>query len=546
MRLVIMLHVISLVQVNKGKRGPADEGDFVTVQAHRNPRMIFICSTMYHENEIEMKQMLTSIMNVARHYESEKREKDDCCDKYESHIFFDGAVNADQIENYGLQLLSLLEETLHVKLRGADGAVKTKTPYGYTLSWNLGIIVGMPFVIHFKDKALVKAKKRWSQVMYMNYILNYRIPKDKLNKDDTFILTTDADIDFKASSVVVLLDMLATNPNVAAVCARTHPKGHGLMYWYQLFDYAIGHWFQKPAEHILGSVLCSPGCFSAFRCSALAHVLEEYSTEATGGSEFLMKDMGEDRWLCTLLIKKGLRLEYCAISEDQTYVPTEFEEFFKQRRRWIPSTMANLLMLVSESGVITRGNDSISILYILFQVVMIFSTAISPGTVILVISAGLLPFNVPFQVTITLLFILSVVYGVICLYSSPKTQLDVAKLLTFFFALIMSVVIVGIVKDVVNDIIGKQDKIPLGPGDCDRFNHKGNKTEEYYQCLKGQDFAANLTNGLYQPFQMPVSITVVYLGGLAFTFVSAALLHLKEFYCLLHFIWYLLGLPSGE
>lgn len=501
---------------------------------------------MYRESEIEMKQMLSSILNVARHYEADKRINEDRCDRYESHIFFDGAINANKIENFGLQLLSLLEDTLHVKLKGYDGAVKKKTPYGYTLTWSIGVTVAMPFVIHFKDKTLVKAKKRWSQVMYMNYILNYRIPKDKLNPDDTFILTTDADIDFKATSVVVLLDMLATNTNVAAVCARTHPKGHGVMYWYQRFDYAIGHWFLKPAEHILGSVLCSPGCFSAFRCSALAEVLEEYSTEATGGSEFLMKDMGEDRWLCTLLIKKGLRLEYCAISEDQTYCPTEFDEFFKQRRRWIPSTMANLFMLVSESGIITRGNDSISILYILFQALIIFSTAISPATVILIISAGLQPLGVPLEATIPILFLVSMLYGLICLYSSPKTQLDISRLLTFCFAVIMSVVIVGIFKDLVDDLIGDQKRIPLGPGDCSRFETPGgNKTAEYYQCIKGQDYAANLTNSVYNPFQLRVSITVIYIGVIIASYIIAALLHPKEFFSLLHGVWYLLGLPSG-
>lgn len=538
-------HTILNRQIQKGRKRPEDEGDSITVQARRNPRMIFICSTMYRESEIEMKQMLSSILKVARHYESDKRSNGDCCDKYESHVFFDGAVNANQIENFGLQLLSLLEETLHVKLRGDDGATKTKTPYGYTFTWDIGVTVGMKFVIHFKDKTLVKAKKRWSQVMYMNYILNYRIPKEDLNPNDTFILTTDADIDFKANSVLVLLDMLATNTNVAAVCARTHPKGYGLLYWYQLFDYALGHWFQKPAEHILGSVLCSPGCFSVFRCSALECVLGEYSTEATGGSEFLMKDMGEDRWLCTLLIKKGLRLEYCAISEDQTYCPVEFDEFFKQRRRWIPSTMANLLMLVSESGIITRGNDSISILYILFQSVMIFSTAISPATVILFIAAGLQTFSINSAITITLLFILGVLYGLICLYSSPKTQLDISKILTFFFAILMSVVMVGIFSGVINDIIGDQSKIPLEPGDCSQFDTDKNKSEAYYQCLKGHNYAANFTNGLYSPFQLRIPVSVIFIAILFGTFFLAAILHLKEFYCLLHIFWYYLGLPSG-
>ena len=543
-------HTILNRQVRKGRRKVAgefqEEDNFTSSATNRNPRMIFICSTMYRENETEMRQMLTSIWRVAQHYEREYKDLNQRCDKYESHIFFDGAINANQIENFGLQLLSLLRETLHVRL---PRATKTRTPYGYRLSWTLGTTSPvMPFHIHFKDKMLVKPKKRWSQVMYMNYIINHRISEDKLNADDTFILTTDADIDFKAKSVVVLLDMLASNLNVAAVCARTHPKGQGLIYWYQLFDYAIGHWFQKPAEHILGSVLCSPGCFSVFRCSAIKLVMEEYATEVTGALEFLKKDMGEDRWLCTLLVKQGLRLEYCAISEDYTYCPCEFDEFFKQRRRWIPSTVANLIMLVSESGIITRGNDSISILYILFQMIMILSTAISPATVILVIAAGMETFHVPAAFTVTVLFLLAVFYGLVCLYASPQTQLDMAKLLSFVFALIMSVVIIGIFKDIVDAIVDVPDKIPLEPPDCNQFPPGPNntKTEAYLDCLKGHKYVASLKNGTYEVFQMPVSMTVVYMGALAITFTMAGLCHLPEIGCLLHCIWYLLGLPAGE
>jgi len=122
--------------------------------------------------------------------------------------------------------------------------------------------------------------------MYMNYVINYRIKEKALDPNNTFILTTDADIDFTANSAIVLLDMLASDDKVAAVCARTHPKGHGPLYWYQIFDYAIGHWLQKSTEHILGSVLCVPGCFSTYRCSALSKVLKEYSSEVEGGVDF--------------------------------------------------------------------------------------------------------------------------------------------------------------------------------------------------------------------------------------------------------------------
>ena len=512
---------------------------------HRHPRTIFVCSTMYRENETEMKQMLESIYNLANHY---SKQKDDAArdngtyDRYESHIFFDGAINDTQIQEFGLQLLSLLEEALHVNLQRCK---REKTPYGYRLTWDIGM-GDMPFTVHFKDKSLVKPKKRWSQVMYMNYVLNYRMKNEYLDPDDTFILTTDADIDFTPKSVDVLLDMFACNMKVAAVSARTHPKGSGPVYWYQIFDYAIAHWFQKPAEHILGCVLCSPGCFSVYRCKALRDVLETYSTEVVGANEFLMKDMGEDRWLCTLLIKKGWRLEYCAISEDKTYCPTDFGEFYKQRRRWIPSTVANISQLISEAISITKKNDSVSILFIIFQAIMVFSTAISPATVILVISSGLQSaYNLSDSITlviISILLLVSVFYGAVCVYGSPQTQIDMAKLLTFIFAIIMSVVVVGIFLEVVYDIIPDKLQQPLQPVDCINISD----SEAYEDCLKVARYVEEYIKSLHvQEFQVPISAYVFYIGAFAIAFTIAAILHLPEWYCLLHCIWYLLALPSG-
>lgn len=63
--------------------------------------------------------------------------------------------------------------------------------------------------------------------------------------ENTYILTTDADVKFTHESVEALLDLMARDPTVGAVCARTHPLGVGPLVWYQIFDYAIGHWFQK-------------------------------------------------------------------------------------------------------------------------------------------------------------------------------------------------------------------------------------------------------------------------------------------------------------
>ena len=86
---------------------------------------------------------------------------------------------------------------------------------------------------------------------------------------------------------------MSRDPSVGAVCGRTHPMGTGPMVWYQVFDYAIGHWLLKVAEHVMGSVLCSPGCFSVYRCRAIQDILPQYASSVECALDFLTKDMGK-------------------------------------------------------------------------------------------------------------------------------------------------------------------------------------------------------------------------------------------------------------
>lgn len=47
-----------------------------------------------------------------------------------------------------------------------------------------------------------------------------------------------------------------------------------------------------------------------YRIDALRDCLLKYSSSVTEAFDFLTKDMGEDRWLCTLLVMNGWRLDY--------------------------------------------------------------------------------------------------------------------------------------------------------------------------------------------------------------------------------------------
>ncbi|XP_046857125.1 uncharacterized protein LOC124450504 isoform X2 [Xenia sp. Carnegie-2017] len=530
---------------------------------------VFICTTMYHEADYEMEQLLHSIRRVDVARERSKR-------RIESHIWFDGAVKGDVLNSYVLQLISLVKKTLHVEV---DACTRLETPYGMEMRWKLP--GGMNFHIHLKDNLKVKNKKRWSQIMYMSYVLDFKIKQMNVPEADTYILTTDADIKFDADSVEALLDRLIRDPKVGAVCGRTHPIGHGPLVWYQKFDYAIGHWLQKVANHVLGSVLCCPGCFSVYRAKAVRDVLSIYSTTADHAVDFLTKDMGEDRWLCTLMVQAGWRLEYCAAAENSTHCPDAFDEFYKQRRRWIPSTLANLALVISESQITLKNNDSMSYPFILYQMANVFSTLISPGTVILIMLGGLVYGwqNINELAVLILLTLVAFGYGLMCLYTSQDLQLKTAKVLTVVYSLLMSVVFVGVLVQSVENPVKKTDVTPTPtsitlppkstiPPTTSTKNSKASfnvpvwiskgphALENTFSnfLLEGKTSPKSATTSqnpstpsptpkepLYQRF----AISAWYLFAIVAVFVLTAFCHPTEAGCLVHGIWYLLCLPSG-
>ena len=108
-----------------------------------NNSCVYICTTMYHEIEQEMEQLLQSLHDIDCAREKSKRQ-------IESHIFFDGAIKGDVLNNYVLQLISLIPKSLKVKI---EHCMKLKTPYGMQMRWRLP--GGMFFHIHLKDNLRV-------------------------------------------------------------------------------------------------------------------------------------------------------------------------------------------------------------------------------------------------------------------------------------------------------------------------------------------------------------------------------------------------------
>ncbi|RWS27637.1 chitin synthase 1-like protein, partial [Leptotrombidium deliense] len=288
---------------------------------------ILACATMWHETHDEMIQMLKSVIRMdedqcaRRNAQKYLRIVDPDYYEFEVNIFFDDAFelcdeNDEEmvVNRFVKQLVEVVDEAAsnvhlcNIKLKPPK---KYPTPYGGRLEWTMP--GGNKLIAHLKDKVKIRHRKRWSQVMYMYYLLGHRLmdlPVDVNRKaviaENTFILTLDGDINFRPHAVQLLVDLMKKNKNLGAACGRIHPVGTGPMVWYQKFEYAVGHWLQKATEHMIGCVLCSPGCFSLFRAKALMddNVMRRYTTRSDEALHYVQYDQGEDRWLCTLLLQR--------------------------------------------------------------------------------------------------------------------------------------------------------------------------------------------------------------------------------------------------
>jgi len=189
-------------------------------------------------------------------------------------------------------------------------------------------------------------------------------------------------------------------------------------------------------------------------------------------------------------------VDYAAGSDAFTYAPEGFGEFFNQRRRWMPSTVFNIIDLLADYQNTVYINSNISMLYIFYQASLLVSTIIGPATIIMMIAgANLVVFKTELIMSYVIAMIPAVIYFGMCLTVKAKLQIQVAEILTGIYAFVMMIVLVGTVVTAIKE--------------------------------------------------SPYHPSVVFIVFLVFSFSFSAMLHPKEWTCVIYGALYFILIPTG-
>ncbi|KAG0211632.1 Chitin synthase, class 3 [Mortierella sp. NVP41] len=178
------------------------------------------------------------------------------------------------------------------------------------------------------------------------------------------VLMVDADTKVYPDSLSRMIAAMAHDHEIMGLCGETKiaNKTDSWVTMIQVFEYYISHHMSKAFESMFGGVTCLPGCFCMYRIKApkgpngywvpiLANpdIVEHYSenvVDTLHKKNLLL--LGEDRYLSTLMLRTFPKRKMMFVPQAicKTVVPDTFKILLSQRRRWINSTIHNLMELV--------------------------------------------------------------------------------------------------------------------------------------------------------------------------------------------------------
>ena len=208
-----------------------------------------------------------------------------------------------------------------------------------------------------------------------------------------YTLMVDADTAISEDSITKMVSCMISNKRIVGLCGETFVgnEKENLTTMIQVYEYFISHHLAKAFESMFGSVTCLPGCFCMYRIRTKNYtplliapaLIDEY---ADSHVDTLHKknllSLGEDRYLTTLILKhhRNYKTMFTPDAECRTNAPSDFWVLVSQRRRWINSTIHNLMELMNLGQLC--GFCCLSMRFIVF--LDLLSTIVAPASVIYV------------------------------------------------------------------------------------------------------------------------------------------------------------------
>jgi len=261
-----------------------------------------------------------------------------------------------------------------------------------------------------------------------------------------YVLMVDADTEVMPDSLNRMVSCCIHDSKIMGICGETKllNEKDSWTTMIQVYEYFISHHLAKAFESLFGSVTCLPGCFSMYRIRTPTKripllisnaIIEDYSEcKVDTLHKKNLLSLGEDRYLTTLLMKHfpQMKLKFTPDALCHTNVPDRFSVLLSQRRRWINSTVHNLIELLFLPQLC--GFCCFSLRFVVM--IDLFATLIQPVTLIymvyliyyIIFSGERLP-------TISLILILSMYGFQIIIYLVKKQWQHVGWMIIYLMAM---------------------------------------------------------------------------------------------------------------
>ena len=236
-----------------------------------------------------------------------------------------------------------------------------------------------------------------------------------------YIFQVDADTEVEPTSLSRFVAAMVRDKKVIGLCGETAlaNEHQSITTMLQVYEYYISHYLVKAFESLFGSITCLPGCFSMFRLRSpdtqrplfiSSAVVDDYAENRVDTLHLKnLLYLGEDRYLTTLVLKHfpDYKTIFVPHARCLTVAPDSWRVLLSQRRRWINSTVHNLVELLRTPQLC--GFCLFSMRFIVM--IDLLSTLVAPVTigylvylvVVVSVDGGTIP--------LTSVFLLAALYG---------------------------------------------------------------------------------------------------------------------------------------